>query len=176
VAVLLTAGPLHAQIRAVVSEDPRVGSRAPGLVLPYVTAEGEGAAPFDLVAELGRVVVLVFCPRLAEATCAMAWQGWSGPGGEFGTGVSLVGVSGDPAGVAREFARTSGVAVRFLTDDRLVASRRWMAARDGRVAVFVVGGEGVVAYRDLQFFPSDSGAMARLRAAVAGAAGRGTGG
>lgn len=176
VLTFLTVPPVQAQIRAVVSEDPRVGSRAPGLVLPYVSADGAGAAPFDLVAELGRVVVLVFCPQLAEATCSAAWQEWAGPDGGFGAGVSLVGVSGDQAWVAQEFARASGTGARFLTDQRLVASRRWLAAREGRVAVFVVGPMGEVAYRDLQFFPSDSGAVGRLRGAVTEARGRAAGG
>jgi len=167
--------PAAAQIRGVVVDDPRPGQRAPALVLPESRAAGaageEGPVPpYDLSRELGRVVVLVFCQRLAEERCSGAWQELARTSGGFPDNVSVVGITGDPPGQAAEQARVLATGGRLLTDDRLAVSRRWGAGASGRVAVFVVGALGVVGYRDLQFSLSEPEDLDRLRQAVTGAA------
>lgn len=168
-ATLLTPTPGHAQVRAVLVQDTRPGRPAPALELPQVTAAGVSAVPYVLARELGLAVVLSFCPSLGEPACSGVWQGWQDPGATFGGGVSVVGVTGNPPGEAAGLAARIGLRGRFLSDSGGREARRWgVPERAGpAVAVFVVTPEGRIAYRDLQYDPSDSGAWGRLWQAVA---------
>lgn len=160
-----------AQIRGVVVEDARPGRPAPELSLPYVTAAGVAAERYELRRELGRVVVVVFCSRLESDPCLALWRAWGRTEAPFGADVSVVGVSADSAEAAAAVVGREGWVGRFLTDLRGLEGRRWGAPPGSEIAVFVVGSEGRVAYRDLQFRLLDSGSASRLEAGIA--AGRG---
>ncbi len=167
VLTVLTA-PLEAQVRGVLVEELRPGQRAPALVLPYATAQGVAAGGYDLGLELGRVVVLGFCPDLTNPGCGAFWRWSAGSGAELGPAVSLVMVAGAPAERVAEFAAREGILGRVLADDRTVVARRWgvQPGDSGRIGVFVVSPEGAVAYRDLQFDPDDLHGRGRLETAV----------
>jgi len=162
----VAAPQLQAQIRGVVVEDARPGRPAPNLILPYVTAAGVGAEPYELRLELGRVVVLAFCPQLGGGGCLDLWRTWGRAESPFGDDVSLVGISGDSASVALAVVGREGWGGRFLTDLRGREGRRWGVPPGDGVAVFVVGPEGRVAYRDLQFRLLDSGSQAALQGGI----------
>lgn len=168
---LFLLGPpsLHAQIRGVMLEDTRPGRPAPVLALPQVTAEGVAAEPYELARELGLVVVLSFCPSLAEEGCLGVWRGWQDVGQVFGGGVSVVGVATDSTAAAASLVAEAGLRGRFLSDAGGREARRWgvRTPRPGQVAVFVISPEGRIEYRDLQYDPLDSAAWGRLWQAVA---------
>lgn len=159
----------HSQVRGVLVQDTRPGRPAPAVTLPQVTAEGVSAEPYELARELGLVVVLSFCPSLGEEGCLGVWRGWQDAGATFGGGVSVVGVVREAAPVAASLAARAGIRGRFLADAEGREARRWgvPVPLPGRVAVFVVTPEGRLAYRDLQYDPTDSGAWERLWQAVA---------
>lgn len=159
---------LHGQIRGVLVDAPRVGQRAPALILPYVTATGVAAAPYELQQELGRVVVIGFCVHVGDSGCAALWRAWRRADSAYGAGVSVVGVTGDPLGAAGEFAAREAISGRLLADERGAAGRRWgiPGGNEDRVAMFVVSWDGTLVYRDLQFRPDDLHSQQRLAAAV----------
>lgn len=160
---------LHAQIRAVLVEDTRPGRPAPVVELPQATAAGVLPERYDLRKELGLVVVLGFCPSLADEECQGFWRGWQPHGEVFGGGVSVLGVTEDPAGRIPELATSVGLLGRFLSDEGAREARRWGVPprQVGRGAVFLVTPEGRISYRDLQYDPLDSEARNRLLGAVA---------
>lgn len=159
---------LHAQIRGVLVDAPRVGQPSPALILPFVTASGIGVGPYELEQELGRTVVLGFCVQVSDPGCSALWRYWQRADSVYGEGVSVVGVSGETLGVVAEFARREAVPGRLLADERGVSGRRWGVPGGGeeRVAVFVVAWDGLLAYRDLQFRPDDLHARQRLETAI----------
>lgn len=165
VAALGQSAPLAGQIRGVVVDEARPGQRAPALVLPWAQGEAE---PYALARELGLVVLVAFCPRAGDRGCLEAWRGWQLPDSVFGGPVSVVGVIGEPAAAFLAAAEEQGLQGRFLSDARGVAGRRWgvPVPREGELSVFVVGREGMVVYRDLQFRPADLQHRARLARAI----------
>lgn len=169
--VLLLLGPpsLHAQIRGVVLEDTRPGRAAPALELPQLTATGVSPQAYELARELGLVVVLSFCPSLADEGCQGVWRGWQDAGQVFGGGVSVVGVTGDSVQAGVALAAQAGLRGRFLSDAGGRETRRWgvRSPVPGQAAVFVISPEGRIEYRDLQYDPLDSAAWGRLWQAVA---------
>ncbi|MFN2316999.1 MAG: peroxiredoxin family protein [Gemmatimonadales bacterium] len=167
--MLLGVPPLHAQIRGVMLEDTRPGRSAPTLELPQVTAAGVSPVPYELAQELGLVVVLSFCPSLADAGCLGVWRGWQEVRQVFGGGVSVVGISTDSTAAAASLVGLAGLRGRFLSDDGGREARRWgvRTPRPGQAAVFVISPEGRLEYRDLQYDPLDSAAWGRLWQAVA---------
>jgi hypothetical protein len=167
VLTVLTA-PLDAQVRGVLVEELRPGQRAPVLVLPYATAQGVAPGSYELGLELGRAVVLGFCPDLANTGCAAFWRWSAGSGAALGQAVSFVMVGGAPAGRAADFAAREQIMGRVLADERRLVTRRWgvQPGDSGQIGVFVVSPEGAVAYRDLQFDPDDLHGRERLETAV----------
>ena len=161
--------PLEAQvpIRARTMGDPLPGREAPAFALPYAIADGPGPAPFEIRAELGRVVVLAFCAgttdRAAQALMgAFASQGDSLFAGDVAVAAVLPGSVDSLAALAARMR----LSYKLLADaDENV--RRLFGVEKGGTAVYVVGLDGRIVWRELDFNPFLARGYADIRAAVA---------
>ena len=90
-------------------------------------------------------------------------------GSLFGEGTVVLGVSTDPVETHRRFAAKLGLPFRLLTDEAQVVAGQY-ASKDreqrNRRTVYVIGKDGRVAYRDLNFSAVEDKAYARLAKAV----------
>jgi peroxiredoxin len=154
-------------IRARTMGDPRPGREAPAFTLPYATADGPGPAPFEIRAELGRVVVLAFCAgatdRAAQALLgAFASRADSLFPGDLAV-AAILPVSTDSL---------VGMAARMRLPYKLLADvdgdvRRLFGIEKGGTAVYVVGLDGRIVWRELDFNPFLARGYAEIEAAIA---------
>lgn len=175
---LCLTAPLGAQdvssalrMRLTLDETPRLGRRAPALVLPYATKDGIGPAdqPFDLSREIGRVVVLFFYPADFSPACTAEWRALKERDATlFPEGVVVVGISTDSLASHVRFASTLELPYKLLSDpDRTIIQRYGVA--DGpkaRRAAVVVGRDGMIRYLDPAFAALDGESYVQLAAAV----------
>jgi peroxiredoxin Q/BCP len=92
----------------------------------------------------------------------------------FGPDVVVVGVSADSLETHRRFAASLDLPFRLLSDPDLQVARRYGSSGDGgrpRRTVFVVGPDGRVKYRNLQFNALDPRHYTELGSAVQAARG-----
>lgn len=179
VAALLWALPmtLHAQGKptAVVIKGPDVGQRAPDFALPWASRDmiASPDTPFRLSDNLGKVVVLAFYPRDFTRGCTAEFQAFTAQRDSlFGPDVVVVGISADSLSTHQRFARSLDMPFMLLSDpDQKVSDRYGSAATGGlnRRTVYVIRGDGKVAWRNMDFVPVDPRAYQELRQAVAGA-------
>lgn len=160
---------LQAQVpvRARTMGDPLPGREAPAFALPYATADGPGPAPFEIRAELGRVVVLAFCAgttdRAAQALMgAFASRGDSLFAGDVAVAAVLPG-SPDSLAASAERMRLSYKLLADVDED----VRRLFGVEKGGTAVYVVGVDGRIVWRELDFNPFLARGYADIQAAVA---------
>jgi peroxiredoxin Q/BCP len=150
---------------------PEVGRRAPDFSLPWATKDTIGTAPFTLSAALGRVVVLAFYPRDFTRTCTAEWQGLAAEReATFGDDVTVVGISIDSLETHQRFAASLSLPYILLSDPSQQVARKYGAAGDdgvNRRALYVIGKDGKVAWRDTQFNAIDPREYDALRRAVA---------
>jgi peroxiredoxin Q/BCP len=156
---------------ALVARGPDLGQRAPDFSLPWATKDRVGTEPFSLGRALGQVVVLAFYPRDFTKGCTAEWQAFAAQRDSlFGPEVVVVGISTDSLETHRRFAESLDLPFMLLSDPDQAVSRRYGANGAGglnRRAVFVVGKDGRIAFRDSQFSPLDPGEYNALRRAVA---------
>jgi thioredoxin-dependent peroxiredoxin len=157
---------------AVMVSGPDVGRRAPAFRLPWANKDGVGAPdqPYDLSLDLGKTVVLAFYPRdfttggTAEMrTFAEQYESL------FGPDVVVVGISPDSLATHRRFAAGLNLPFRLLSDPGQEVARRYATKdRSGypRRAVYVIGPDGKVRYRNMRFNALDPKHYAELGAAV----------
>lgn len=156
---------------AVLVRGPEVGHKAPDFALPWATRDTIGTVPFSLAQSLGRVVVIAFYPRDFTRTCTAEWQGLAAEReATFGDDVTVVGISIDSLETHRRFAASLSLPYLLLSDPTQQVARRYGAAGDdgvNRRAVYVIGKDGKVIWRDLQFNAIDPREYEALRRAVA---------
>lgn len=161
-------------VRLALEDAPRVGRKAPPIVLPFATAQGIGAAdqPFDLARELGNVVVVVFCADDFSSDCTAIWRSLGERADSlFGRGVVVVGVSRDSLATHQRFAQELALPFKLASDPGQAVARRY-AATDGKAprrVVVVVGRDGRVRYVDPQFVALSSDSYIHLASAIAAA-------
>lgn len=154
-------------IRARTMGDPLPGREAPAFALPYVTAAGPGPAMFEMRAELGRVVVLAFCAGTADRAAQALLGAFVARGDSLFTGEVAVAVA-FPATV--DSLAEAALRIRFpykLLADTDEDVRRLFGVEKGGTAVYVVGLDGRIVWRDLDFNPFLARGYADLEAAVA---------
>lgn len=163
--LLSVAGVAGAQepVRAGLVGKPRVGQRAPEIVLPYFTSLGPGPVdqPFRLSAELGRVVVLVFGPANADW-----WRTVAGVADSAWAGAILIGVIRSASSVVGTLA--SGLPndrAKLLPDSEGQAGRSY-GVRRGEAAAVVVADDGRVARGAGGFTPTAASDVTAIEAAV----------
>ena len=157
---------------AVLVSGPQVGQRAPAFRLPWAAKEGVGPAdqPYDLALDLGRTVVIAFYPRDFTSGCTAEMRTFAEQYDSlFGADVSVVGISTDSLESHVRFASSLNLPFRLLSDRDQAVAGRYGSKGDGgfnRRTVFVVGPDGKVRYRNLQFNALDPKDYAALSDAV----------
>jgi len=151
---------------------PRVGRIAPDFTLPWAGRDGIGPVdnPYQLWRDRGKTVVIAFFPRDFTSSCTAQMQTFAEQYDSlFGPDVIVVGINGDSLETHSRFASRLGLPFRLLSDTGLRVTRKY-GSFDGsgrpRRTVFVIGPDGRVRYRDLQFDASDPKDYAALGAAV----------
>lgn len=161
-------------IKLGLEDAPRVGRKAPPIVLRYATAQAVGAAdqPFELGKELGHVVVIAFYPGDFTPGCTAEWRTFRERADSlFGGGVVVVGVSQDSLSSHQRFAQELELPFKLLSDPDLAVARRY-GATNGKLVrrvLVVVGRDGRVRYVDSQFAALDPESYVHLAAAIAAA-------
>jgi peroxiredoxin Q/BCP len=180
---LMAAVPAAAQtrsgnVRAMLHSGPDVGSRAPDFSLPWATGDGIGPieSPYQLASDRGKTVVVAFYPRDFTKGCTAELRAFAEQYDSlFGPDVVLVAISTDSLETHRRFAASLKLPFRLLSDPEQRVSKQY-ASKDpdgyNRRTVYVIGPDGRVAFRNLQFNAMDPEDYADLRAAVKSAARR----
>ncbi|HEU4698528.1 MAG TPA: redoxin domain-containing protein [Gemmatimonadales bacterium] len=149
---------------------PDVGQRAPDFTLPWGNKDttSAGGEPFTLKRDLGKVVVLVFYPRDFTASSTKLVRTLTERYDElFGplSAVTVVGVSQDPPAMHHSFAAHNDVGFRLLSDEGQRVARKFGTGGEWR-AVYVIGPDGRVRWRDLEFDPNSARSYDEIKRAV----------
>jgi peroxiredoxin Q/BCP len=153
-----------------------VGQRAPDFSLPWANRDGVGPveAPYQLASDRGKTVVVAFYPRDFTKGCTAQMRTFAEQYDSlFGPDVVLVAISTDSVETHGRFAASLGLPFRLLSDPEQRVSKQY-ASKDpegyNRRTIYVVGPDGRVRFRNMQFNALDPKDYAELRAAVKGAA------
>ena len=158
--------------KAVVVGGPREGTLAPDFSLPWANRETVGStdAPYELWRDRGKTVVIAFYPADFTKGCTAQMQSFGDQYDTlFGSDVVVLGVSTDSLATHRRFAGSLDLPFRLLSDPDQKIARKYGSSGDGgrtRRTVFVVGPDGRVKYRNLQFNALDPKDYAELASAV----------
>jgi peroxiredoxin Q/BCP len=150
--------------------------KAPDFSLPW--AGKDGVAPdggeFSLAASKGQVVVLAFYPQDFTPGCTTEMQTFADRyQALFGSAV-VVGISTNDLDTHVRFAQSLGLPFKLLSDPKQRVSAKYGAkGSDGynRRSVYVIGKNGKVAWREMQFVATDPKGYDRLQAAIVAAEG-----
>lgn len=157
---------------------PDVGAPAPDFTLAAVGASGQ-SAPVSLGELRGKVVVLAFYPKDRTGGCTAELTKFRDEYATLFPGASrsdvvVVPVSADGIASHADWAKESKFPFALASDSTLAVADRYGSrkaeASYANRTVFVIGRDGVVKYRDLQFNALSQDAYTRLTAAVAQAA------
>jgi len=159
---------------AVVVSGPEPGMKAPDFSLPW--AGKEGVAPdggeFSLAANKGQVVVLAFYPQDFTPGCTAEMQAFADRYEALFGGAVVVGISTNDLDTHVRFAQSLGLPFKLLSDPKQrVAAKYGAKDSDGynRRVVYVIGKNGKVTWREMQFVATDPKGYDRLQAAIAAA-------
>ena len=157
---------------AVMVSGPDVGRRAPTFKLPWANKDGVGPAdqPYDLTLDRGKTVVLAFYPRDFTSGCTAEMRTFAEQYDSlFGPEVVVVGVSTDSLATHTRFAASLNLPFRLLSDPEQAVARKYATNdRSGylRRAVYVIGPDGKVSYRNMKFNALDPKHYAELGEAI----------
>lgn len=166
------AVPAAAQtLKVAVDKTPEVGRQAPDFNLPWATKDtvSVSEAPFNFWKTRGQVVVLAFYPRDFSTGCTAEMQTFRDQFDSlFGNGVVVVGISGDSVSTHQRFAQSMSLPFPLLSDTGLRVAAEYGVKNGASVkrSVFVIGKDGRIRYRDLEFRALDPGSYDKLRVAV----------
>jgi thioredoxin-dependent peroxiredoxin len=157
---------------AVLISGPDVGRRAPDFTLPWAGKDGPGPAdaPYQLWRDRGKTVVVAFYPRdfTSSGTTQMREFG-ERYDSLFGQDVVLVAISSDSLETHGRFASSLNLPFRLLSDPEQRVARKYGSYDSSgfpRRTVFVIGPDGKVKYRNLDFDAQDPKDYAALGRAV----------
>ncbi len=160
---------------AIVVSGPEVGVAAPDFTAPWADKAGIGSGeePFSLKALKGQVVVLAFYPRDFTSGCTAEMRTFADRYDAMFGGAVLVGISVDSLETHVRFAESLGLPFKLLSDPKQRIAAKYGAKGDGynRRVVYVIGKDGKVAWREMQFNATDPKGYDRLQAAIASARG-----
>ena len=170
--VAAAQAPKDAPVKAVLQSGPDVGHRAPDFSLPWANKDGVGPieSPYQLASDRGKTVVVAFYSRDFTKTPTEQLRTFAEQYDSlFGPSVVVVAISTDSVATHRRFAESLNLPFRLLSDPEQRVSKLY-ASKDpdgnNRRTVYVVGPDGRVSFRNLQFDPLDPKDYAELRAAV----------
>jgi thioredoxin-dependent peroxiredoxin len=156
----------------VIMGGPDVGRRAPDFSLPWASRDGVGPveSPYQLASDRGKTVVVAFYPRDFTKGCTAEMRTFAEQYDSlFGPDVVVVGISTDSVRTHNRFAASLGLPFRLLSDPEQRVSKLYSSKDpDGynRRTVFVVGPDGRVKFRNMNFNALDPRDYSELRAAV----------
>jgi peroxiredoxin Q/BCP len=160
------------KIKVILRGGPEVGQRAPDFSLPWANRDGVGPveSPYQLASDRGKTVVVAFYPRDFTKGCTAQMRAFAEQYDSlFGPNVVLVGISSDSVTTHSRFAASLGLQFRLLSDPEQRVSKQY-ASKDtdgiNRRTIYVVGPDGRVKFRNLNFNALNPGDYAELRAAV----------
>ncbi len=162
---------------AVIVGGPPEGAKAPEFSLPWATREAVGPpdSPYQLWRDRGKTVVVAFYPSDFTKGCTAELQTFADQFDTlFGADVVVLGISADSLESHRRFAASLDLPFRLLSDpDQAVARAYGSSGSNGRPrrTIFVLGPDGRVTYRNLQFNPLDPRHYTELGSAVQAARG-----
>ncbi len=178
-ALLLAGVPLaHGQekdsgkVTVVLVSGPEIGRRAPDFSLPWANREGVGPveSPYQLASDRGKTVVIAFYPRDFTKGCTAEMRTFAEQYDSlFGPDVVVVGISTDSVKTHNRWAASLGLPFRLLSDPDQRVSKQYASKDAGgynRRTVYVVGPNGKVKFRNLNFNALDPRDYANLKAAV----------
>lgn len=159
---------------AIIVSGPEVGTKAPDFSAPWADKDGIGAADaeFALKAHQGQVVVLAFYPKDFTSGCTAEMRTFADRYATMFAGAVVVGISADSLESHVRFAQSLGLPFQLLSDPRQrVAAKYGAKGSEGysRRVVYVIGKDGKVAWREMQFVATDPKGYDRLQAAIAAA-------
>jgi thioredoxin-dependent peroxiredoxin len=174
--------PVHAQDAAdnptaVIVGGPREGNQAPDFSLPWATRDTIGTSdePYELWRDRGKTVVLAFYPSDFTKGCTAQMRTFADQFDTlFGPDVVVLGINADSLASHKRFAASLDLPFRLLTDPDQEVARKYGSSGDGgrpRRTVFVVGPDGRVKYRNLEFNALDPEDYSELGSAVQAARG-----
>jgi peroxiredoxin Q/BCP len=162
---------------AVLISGPEVGRMAPDFTLPWANKDGPGPAdsPYELWRDRGKTVVIAFYPRdfTSSGTTQMREFG-ERYDSLFGPDVVLVAINSDSLETHGRFASSLNLPFRLLSDPEQRVARKYGSYGSSgfpRRTVFVIGPDGKVKYRNLDFDAQDPKDYAALGRAVRSARG-----
>jgi peroxiredoxin Q/BCP len=156
----------------VVMGGPDIGRRAPDFSLPWASREAVGPveSPYQLASDRGKTVVVAFYPRDFTKGCTAQMRTFAEQYDSlFGPNVVVVGISTDSVQTHNRWAASLGLPFRLLSDPEQRVSKLYSSKNpDGynRRTVFVVGPDGRVKFRNMNFNALDPRDYSELRAAV----------
>ena len=160
------------KVRAILQSGPDVGQRAPDFSLPWANRDGVGPieSPYQLASDRGKTVVVAFYPRDFTKGCTAQMRTFAEQYDSlFGPDVVLVAISTDSVETHGRFAKSLGLPFRLLSDPGQRVSKQY-ASKDpegyNRRTVYVVGPDGRVKFRNMQFNALDPKDYSALRPAV----------
>lgn len=151
---------------------PEVGQPAPDFTAQWADATGPGSAPLSLRDYRGKVVVLAFYPKDRSSGCTAELHKFRDEHDTlFGKDVVVLPISVDDVATHASWASEDAFPFRLVADPDLTVAalygskmaERPMASR----TVFVIGKDGLVAWRDMRFNALNEKAYATLAAEVA---------
>jgi peroxiredoxin Q/BCP len=161
---------------AIVVSGPEPGVAAPEFSAPWADKNGIGSGDdhFALAAFKGQVVVLAFYPRDFTSGCTAEMRTFTDRYATLIGDAVLVGISTDSLETHVRFAESLGLPFKLLSDPKQrVAAKYGAKGSEGymRRVVYVIGKDGKVAWREMQFTATDPKAYDRLQAAIVSARG-----
>jgi peroxiredoxin Q/BCP len=165
-------GPAAAAAAAAAPAAPAVGELAPDFSAAWADSAGVRAEPVTLKALRGKVVVLAFYPKDRSSGCTAELTKFRDEHDTlFGANVVVLPISVDSVAAHASWAREMRLPFALVADPSLAVAQAYgsrMAERPlARRAVFVVGKDGRIAWRDLKFNALSEDAYAQLAAEVA---------
>jgi peroxiredoxin Q/BCP len=145
-----------------------------GTVAPDFILHDTGGAEWQMSAQQGRVVVLLFYPGDETPVCTKQlcsvrdnWESYAA------TGAEVVGISTDSVESHQKFTEHHNLPLRLLADpegkvNKAYNATSWLPGRAAR-AVFVVDARGIIRYRKVEaisiFRPRDAEIIEAIHAA-----------
>jgi thioredoxin-dependent peroxiredoxin len=170
--MLLAQSSKNGTVKAVLQSGPDVGHRAPDFSLPWANKDSVGPieSPYQLASDRGKTVVVAFFPRDFSKGCTAEMRTFAEQYDSlFGSNVVVVAISSDSVATHQRFAQSLKLPFRLLSDPDQRVSKQYASKEPGgynRRTVYVVGPDGRVAFRNLQFDALNPKDYAELRSAV----------
>ena len=162
---------------AIIVSGPAPGVKAPDFTTPWADKNGIGPAgdEWSLAKYKGQVVVLAFYPKDFTSGCTAEMRTFTDQYQTLIGDAVLVGISTDSVETHVRFAESLGMPFKLLSDPKQRVAEKYGATGSNpgynRRVVYVIGRDGKVAWREMQFGATDPKAYDRLQAAITAAKG-----